>query len=349
MTGATTSGTPTYPPKPRPGDRVAVLSPASGLPGLFPHTFDLGLSRLRKELDLEPVEYPTTRQMNASAEDRARDLTDAFTDPTITAVLASIGGDDQITVIPHLAPEVFRNNPKPFFGYSDNTNLLHFLFTAGVVGFHGGSVMVHLGRPGRLHPTSTASLRAALFDTGPFELTCPGEFADEPLDWSDPANLEREISLRPARPWDWVDAGTVVDGVAWGGNLEVLHWLLAAGRVHDVEADILFLETSEELPSDLEVYRMLRNMGERGLLSRFRAVLVGRAKAWDFSQPRSVEERSAYAGAQRAAVTRALAEYNPAAMVVFDLDIGHTDPQLVLPYGGRVRVDGPERRVTVWY
>ena len=29
-----------------------------------------------------------------------------------------------------------------------------------------------------------------------------------------------------------------------------------------------------------------------------------------------------------------------------DLDIGHTDPQLVLPYGGRVRVDGLARRIT---
>jgi muramoyltetrapeptide carboxypeptidase LdcA involved in peptidoglycan recycling len=338
-----------YPPKPRPGDRVAVLSPASGSAGLFPHTFDLGLRRLRDELGLEPVEYPTTREVGASAEARARDLTDAFCDPGITAVLAAIGGDDQITVVPHLSPEVFRENPKPFFGYSDNTNLLHFLFSAGVVGFHGGSVMVHLGRPGRTHPASMASLRAALFDSGPFELTCPEEFGDETLDWADPANLDRDLAIRPAAPWRWLNADTVVDGTAWGGNLEVLQWVLAAGRVGDVDADILFVETSEELPSDVEVHRMLRNMGERGLLAQFRAVLVGRAKAWDFARPLPLEERASYAEAQRVAVTRTLSTYNPEAMVVFDLDIGHTDPQLVLPYGGRVRVDGPARRITAFY
>ncbi len=33
---------------------------------------------------------------------------------------------------------------------------------------------------------------------------------------------------------------------------------------------------------------------------------------------------------------------------VFDVDLGHTDPQLVIPYGGMVRVDGPARRITVW-
>jgi Uncharacterized proteins, homologs of microcin C7 resistance protein MccF len=34
-------------------------------------------------------------------------------------------------------------------------------------------------------------------------------------------------------------------------------------------------------------------------------------------------------------------------MVVFDVDLGHTDPQIVIPYGGAVRVDGPARRITV--
>ncbi|MET7382958.1 hypothetical protein ABZT08_29865 [Streptomyces sp. NPDC005526] len=29
--------------------------------------------------------------------------------------------------------------------------------------------------------------------------------------------------------------------------------------------------------------------------------------------------------------------------------LGHTDPQLVIPYGGLVRVDGPARRITVHY
>jgi muramoyltetrapeptide carboxypeptidase LdcA involved in peptidoglycan recycling len=47
-----------YPPKPRPGDRVAVVSPSAGLPGLFPHVYELGLRRLREEFGLEPVEYP---------------------------------------------------------------------------------------------------------------------------------------------------------------------------------------------------------------------------------------------------------------------------------------------------
>jgi muramoyltetrapeptide carboxypeptidase LdcA involved in peptidoglycan recycling len=44
-----------------------------------------------------------------------------------------------------------------------------------------------------------------------------------------------------------------------------------------------------------------------------------------------------------------LSRYNPAAMAVFDVDIGHTDPQWIIPYGGSVTVDGPARRITAHY
>ena len=112
-----------YPPKPRPGDKVAVLSPSAGVPALFPDVFELGLRRLRETFDLVPVEYPTTRVLGASAQARADDIHAAFADPEIKAVLASIGGDDQITVVPLLDDDLLRDNPKPFFGYSDKTIL----------------------------------------------------------------------------------------------------------------------------------------------------------------------------------------------------------------------------------
>jgi muramoyltetrapeptide carboxypeptidase LdcA involved in peptidoglycan recycling len=114
-----------YPPKPKPGDRIAVVSPSFGAPGRYPDVYELGLRRLRSEFGLEPVEYPTSRAIDADPRDRARDLEAAFADPTVTAVLATVGGNDEITVLRHLDPTIFRDNPKPFFGYSDNTNLLN--------------------------------------------------------------------------------------------------------------------------------------------------------------------------------------------------------------------------------
>jgi hypothetical protein len=44
------------------------------------------------------------------------------------------------------------------------------------------------------------------------------------------------------------------------------------------------------------------------------------------------------------AVLQAFATYNPEAMTVFGVDIGHTDPQWVPPCGGRLTIHGPAPR-----
>ncbi|WP_441249008.1 S66 family peptidase [Kitasatospora sp. McL0602] len=343
----------TVPPKPAPGDRVAILSPAAGLSEVLPLPHELGLRRLVEEYGLQPVEYPTTRKLGSSAEARAADLHAAFADPEIKAIIASIGGDDQITVLPHLDAELIRANPKPFFGFSDNTNLLMYLSNLGIVGYHGASVMTQFGRAGAMHPLTDASARAALFTTGEYELTPSKDTNDVERRWEDPATFESAPVMEAAEGWYWHRPDRVVEGAAWGGCVEVLAQLLMADReirpVEDYRGGVLFLETSEVMPTAGEVYRILRSMGERGLLRQFPALLMGRARSWSFDQPYDAEGRAQYRAEQRAVVLRALAEYAPETMAVFDVDLGHTDPQLVIPYGGLVRVDGPARRVTVTY
>ncbi|HEY2947768.1 MAG TPA: S66 peptidase family protein [Micromonosporaceae bacterium] len=342
-----------YPSKPQPGDRIAVLSPSAGLPAIFPDVYELGLRRLRDEFGLEPVEYPTTREIGSDPRERVRDIHAAFADPSVTAVIATIGGDDQITLMRHVDDALLRDNPKPYFGASDNTNLLNRLFNLGIVSYHGGSVMVHLGRGGALHPLTADSLRAALFTNDWYALREPATYGDEPLSWEDPANLEIEPPMVPATGWLWRGPRRVVEAPAWGGCLDVLSWILQAGTdilpAEEYAGCVFFFETSEEMPSADTVYWTLRSMGERGLLRQFPAVLVGRAKSWDFAQPRTPEQKRQYAADQQAAVDRAMREYAPDAVLVFDVDIGHTDPQLTMPFGGLVRVDSIERRIAVRY
>lgn len=336
-----------------PGDRVAVVSPSFAAPAVYPAVHEQAIRRLRTDLGLEPVEYPTTRRLNSSPQDRAADLMAAYADPTVRAVLATIGGDDQLTVLPHLDPAVFVADPKPFVGYSDNTNLLNWLWNLGVPGLHGGSTMVHLARGAGLHPVSVGSLRAALFTGGAVDLHPVDEFAEEELDWGDAAVLSWAAPTVAAPGWTWHRPDRVVTAPTWGGNLEILHWNLAANRwirpVDDYAGCVLLLETSEEMPPAEEVFRMLRNAGERGLLAQFPAILVGTAKAASLQRRTTPEERTAYRAGQRTAMLRALERYNESAMVVFDVDFGHTDPQWVLPYGPMITVDGPARRITAHY
>jgi muramoyltetrapeptide carboxypeptidase LdcA involved in peptidoglycan recycling len=144
-----------------------------------------------------------------------------------------------------------------------------------------------------------------------------------------------------------------VTGPTWGGNLEILHWTLAVSRyvrpADDYAGCVLLLETSEEMPPAEEVFRMLRNAGERGLLEQFPAVLMATAKASNIGHRPPQSERQKYRDDQQAAVLRALEMYNPSAMAVFGVDFGHTSPQWVLPYGGRMTIDGPARTITAHF
>jgi muramoyltetrapeptide carboxypeptidase LdcA involved in peptidoglycan recycling len=344
---------PLYPPRARRGDRVAIVSPSSQTASEFPAVVDLGLQRLREEFELEPVEYPTTRAEEASPQERAADLHAAFADPDTTAVIATIGGDDEIKVLRHLDPDVFRAHPKPFFGYSDNTNLLLYLWNLGIVGYHGGAVMVQFGRPGSMQAHTRASLEAALFEGGWQQLPEVAEYSTEEGEWSDPSMLSREPKMRDSEGWEWHGPQRRIEGRTWGGCLEILDFHFRAGRYlqpnEAYEGCVLFCETSEEMPSSDYVYQVLMGMGERGMLQQFAAVVWARPKSWSHANRNVFGEQLLYEESQHAAVETALAEYHPDVPWVFGVDFGHTDPQLVIPYGGEIVVDSEQRRIDVRY
>lgn len=342
-----------YPHKPRSGDRVAVLSPSDALPEVFPHPFELGLRRLREDFGLEVVEYPTTRRQGTPVE-RAADVMAAFADDSIAAVLTSIGGSDQIKILKHLDPAVLATNPKPFFGLSDNTNLHNYLWNLGMVSYQGGTVMTMLGRGGALNPHSEESFRAALLTDGWYPLRPADSFTDMSRDWADPTVLETEPPMLPGTGWEWHGGASPVEGRLWGGCLEIIDFNLRVARYlapDDTAYDgcVLYLETSEEMPTAQYVGEVLMCLGERGLLQRFSALLMGRALAWEFGSPDDPRFRAEFRGAQREAVLGAMAEYSPDVPVVLDVDFGHTDPQLVMPNGGDVRIVPAERSISVRY
>jgi muramoyltetrapeptide carboxypeptidase LdcA involved in peptidoglycan recycling len=342
-----------HPPKTRPGDRVAILSPSFAAPGAGPAVHEQAMRRLVEVTGLEPVEYPTTRLLGASARDRAADLNAAFADPGIRAVLATIGGEDQITVIPHLDPTAVRADPKPFLGYSDNTNLLNWLWGQGISGFYGGSTQVHLGPGPAVDAVHVQSLRAALLTGECLELTDPGESEDIGRDWQDPAALTEYGERERTEPWTWAGPARTVTGRTWGGCIEILQWILTAGRfpadASVLDGGVLLLETSEELIPAREFGWIMRSLGERGLLAAVDAVLVARPPTSDFQRRPGVEERAARRAEQRDVAVEIVRRYHREAVVVVGVPFGHTRPQWILPYGGRVTVDGTQHRIWADY
>ena len=342
-----------HPPKARPGDRIAVVSPSFAAAGAYPAVHEQAMRRLTEVTGLVPVEYPTTRSVGAPAQARAADLDAAFADPSVRAVLAVVGGEDQITVVPHLDATLPRDDPKPFLGTSDNTNLHQWLWGLGIASFYGGSSQVHLGPGPAVDDGHVRSLRAALLTGEELEVTDPGESEDVGIDWGDPRALTTYGEREPTQPRDWYGPARVVTGPTWGGCVEVLQWVLTAGRFPEdpavLEGGVMLLETSEELLPAREVGWVVRSLGERGLLAAVDAVLLARPPVSDHTRRPDRDERARLRAEQRDVVAELVGRYNPEAVLCVGVPFGHTRPQWVLPHGGLVTVDGVGRRVRADY
>lgn len=339
-------------PKLKPGDQVAVISPSAGLPGLFPWVQDLGLERLQSLFELTPKEYLTTRQMGSSLDDRAKDIMAAFSDPANKAVFASIGGEDQIKLIKLLDPNVFSSNPKPFFGYSDNTHLHNMLWGLGIPSYYGGGIMTEFAFQQKIPDMNIKYLRQALFNSGELEVEVSTEFNDIGLDWADRNNLDRPRQFEANDGLQW-DGDEPAEGNLWGGCVESLIVQCTTGKYlpsqEDLDGSVLFIETAEDIPDARVVEYLLTGFGERGWFDAFQAVLVGRPKAWELDKPNTPEQKSAYKLKQRETVIKTVRQYNQAIPIVQNLDFGHTAPQIVMPYGGRVKIDPSTKAIKLSY
>jgi len=334
------------------GDQVAVISPSNGLPEIFPWVQDLGYERLENVFGLKVKEYPTTRKMGSSLEDRARDIMAAFADPANKAVFASIGGDDQIKLLKYLDPAVFKSNTKPFFGSSDNTHLVNYLWNLGIPAYYGGVIMTQFAMQVDMHELTVDFLKHALFDEGEFEVKASPKYNDEGLDWADKENLDKPRKMEENNGFIW-DGSEDVEGVLWGGCVESMIVQCSTGKYlpsdEEVEGAVLYLETAEDIPEHWIIQYLLTGFGERGWFDKFQAVLIGRPKAWEFDQQNSTEMKAEYRKNQRETVINTIREYNKDIPIVQNLDFGHTDPQAVMPSGGKVRVLGSTKQIFLSY
>ena len=339
-------------PKLKAGDKVAILSPSYAAPAAWPHIYELGLKRLREEFLLEPVSFPATAKLGASKEERAADLIAAFADPTIKAVIATLGGDDQITYVKNLPDEPFRSNPKMVFGYSDNTHFMNHLWLNGVPSFYGGALFTQFAQTPQIEDFTLRYLKKALFRGGETELDWSKDYNDVGLGWDDPANMNRAKLYEPNDGWTW-DGETNAQGYTWGGCLESIDEILRHnGRLpspEQFEQIVLVTETSEEIPDHDYTRRIFRALGERGILERVKAFLVGRPKAWEFGREKSTLEKAEYRKQQQQTILATVRAYNSSAPIVQNLDFGHTNPQICLPLGASTTVDSSTRTISICF
>lgn len=91
------------------------------------------LEKVLNQLGLQ-VKWPdqlfrTTKVYHATDQERAQMLMEFYQDEQIQAIFDVSGGDLANGVLPYLDYEVIKNQPKPFFGYSDLSVVLNALYT----------------------------------------------------------------------------------------------------------------------------------------------------------------------------------------------------------------------------
>lgn len=332
----------------KPGDRIAAVSPSWGGPGTFPARYEAGKRQFEQTFGVEIVEMAHTRAsadwLRANPAARAEDLMAAFADPTIAGIVASIGGDDSIRLLPHLNLAVIRGNPKVFLGFSDTTSLHLACHAAGLASFYGPSLMAGFAENGGMHRFTAEALRKALFEVEPIGLVAPNQegWTAERSNWGDPAAQARTRRLHPADPPRMLQGSGIVLGRLLGGCAEVLEMAKGTAWWPPLAAwdgAILFYETSEEAPDPGYVRYWLRNFAAQGILGRLAGMLMAR--------PDPGSDMS-YRGRLETAVVETLAEEGLAGLPVLSgLDFGHTQPMLTLPYGAMARIDCAAATVTI--
>jgi muramoyltetrapeptide carboxypeptidase len=289
------------PPALQPGDRIAVVAPASGTTR---EELERGEVELRR-LGFEPVHseavFERTTFSAGSPDTRAADFVRAWADPSIAALVALRGGYGSAELLPllhHLRP---AQSPKLFIGYSDTTALLTWLTChCAVPALHGPMVEARLSKGPDGY--DERSFLAAVRGEAGVELAPSGVTA-----------------LRSGE----------ATGLLFGGTMAMLTASLGTPYAFTPPGEcILFFEDVNERP--FRLHRMLTQLRLAGVLARARALVFG--------EMRDCDEPGGKATAIDT-IREATADFN--GPVLFGFPSGHTaGPCWTLPLGALVRVVG---------
>jgi muramoyltetrapeptide carboxypeptidase len=236
----------------KPGDRIAVVAPASPFNR---DEFTRGVAEIER-LGFVPVfdDSIFSREsgyLAGSPEVRAHAFSRYWTDPDVSALIAVRGGYGSVHILPLLERARVVREPKLFIGYSDNTSLLSWLTCqCGITALHGPMIEGRLaGGAGYDEP----SFLELLSDGRGLELVPQG------------LTVVKEGEVR---------------GPLFGGTITQLVASLGTPFAFDPpDGCVLFLEDVSERPYRID--RMLTQLELSGVLAKARALVFGEMRGCD--------------------------------------------------------------------
>ena len=301
------------------GDHIRVISPSLSIQAIGGFNANVSAKEKLEELGFD-LSFSTNYFEHdlfdsASIASRVEDLHEAFADPSVDAILATIGGFNCNELLPYLNYDLIAQNPKIFCGYSDTTALLNAIYAkTGMQTYMGPSYSSFKMEAGQAYQTE-AWLRAMTQDD--YDLVPSKEWSSDP--WYDPTKPRHFMPTE----WKVYNAGSAL-GTIIGGNLSTFSLLRGTPYAPQAENYILFVEEAEGYPPE----HFLRELA--ALLQAYpnpQAVIIGR-----FPKECEMTEEILLAILDKHLLLKTIP-------VLYDLDFAHTQPLFTITIGGQVTLD----------
>ncbi|MFI0237840.1 S66 peptidase family protein [Streptomyces sp. NPDC016845] len=324
-----------YPSPLRPGDRVGVTSPSSGVPEALHERLEYAVRDVRDH-GYEVVIgrcMDGSGHVSASAADRASELMSMLTDPTVRAIVPPWGGETAIDLLPLLDWDKLREaEPTWLVGFSDMSTLITpMTLLTGAATVHGNNLM---DTPYRVPAELRSWLDIVAAPRGhQFTQTPPGRHRSTGFDDFAACPGVREYTLDSAGAWTRLDGGGDVEaeGRLIGGCVETLcnlagtDYLDVSAFARDESPDGLLVYVEAAGDDAFTICRNLHGMRLAGFFDQANAILVGRTNAPD-SRTLSQHE----------AVLDALGALD--VPIIADVECGHVPPYMPIVNGAHGRI-----------
>ncbi len=311
----------------KPGDEIRIVAPSNSWRAKDAGRYLRGKRRLEQagfKVSFASNVRKVERFQTASLADRVADLTAAYRDPNVKAILALDGGYSANTLLDRLDWQLVAANPKPLIGFSDVTVLVNALYAQTGQVQYLGPTLFRLGLQGGNEYTLERFLK--VMGGGERGL-------QRSRFWSDLSDK----SWRRTPAWQVVQVGSG-EGVVVGGNLGSLYLLQGTPYMPRFDQPTILAVEDDDEPgagSAREFGRRLESLLQQsGLRQNLRGVLIGRF------QPASKVTRPDVAYLVRKLDIAGVP-------VIAGMDFGHTIPMLTLPIGGRIAITAEGNRATV--
>ena len=328
---------------------VGIVSLSSGILGESRIRFETetGIRRLEEyglNIKFMPHALMGLDYLKAHPEKRAEDLLLAFHDPEIDMILCAIGGDDTYRLLPYLFDHDELANSvtdKVFLGFSDTTINHLMLHKVGLTTFYGQAFLPDICELSSEMLPYTRKYFEELINTENISEICPSDIWYEERKSFGIDQAGKPLISHPNSGFELLQGPPVFSGKILGGCIDSIYDMFNGDRYADMpvlckkyhlfpdpedwKGRILLLETSEEKPSPEKYRKALEYLKQTGVFEAVSGLLVG--KPMD----------ETYAQEYRLLLTKVIDR--PDLPIVFNLNVGHSVPRCIIPFGINAFVD----------